>query len=168
MTNQRSGDCSSLSLSLQPSSNLRGLAAQRAIFIHCCLYYFHLTLSCQVVHGIPRVLFPGMVTSTISFFKQVPGSLQYGYYGLHEVSFHVLREWDMGGHGIMGIKNLFPQTFYPVRSHTTIRAVQTVNIVFFSMMKMPRTLNPIEFPCRRSRNRYSCKTILVFRKKSQT
>jgi len=55
--------------------------------------------------------------------------------------------------------------YFPVRKRAY--AILTVNIVFFSMIKMPRTLKPIGFPCRRSRNRFSCKrTIMVVYRKS--
>jgi len=40
-------------------------------------------------------------------------------------------------------------------------AIRTVNIVFFSITKIPRTLNPIGLPCKRSRNRFICKNTQI-------
>ena len=46
-----------------------------------------------------------------------------------------------------------------------VNRILTVTTMFFSMTNIPRTLNPILSPCRRSRNKFICKNIHVDFKK---
>jgi len=45
-----------------------------------------------------------------------------------------------------------------------IYAAPTVMIVFFSMTKKPRTLNPMGSPLRRSRNTPTCDSVVISQK----
>jgi len=88
------------------------------------------------------------------------------YYTLISKSDPATLQYLMSFTAIIILLIYWKETWYVLGLHSILKAlangytkctVQTVNIVFLSMTKMPRTLNPIGYPCSRSRNRFNCK-----------